>query len=301
MNTIPTGRIIQISTELLSKCPDILSSTQFYRITLPSPLPSNEQLTLSITYHVTSSLKPLPARIAQTDKQYFLYTFSLYAPSAYPTQKQKTKLKLPSVDIPDFTSTPERQGTSFTYGPYEEKPAGAEEEATVRYEFTKPIIHASLLERDIEISQWGGNLATEERYWLQNRGAHLSSQFSRVDWQMSQHYPVPTSALKELKIPLSVGSVDPYFIDDIGNVSTSRFRSNLREANLELKPRYPVFGGWKYSFRIGWNNNLQNFMRRTKDGTGYVLKVPFLEGPKMSEGVSYEKVVLSFILPEGAT
>ena len=32
-----------------------------------------------------------------------------------------------------------------------------------------------------------------------------------------------------------------------------------------------------------------------------MLKVPFLEGPKMSEGVSYEKVELKVILPEGAT
>ena len=101
-------------------------------------------------------------------------------------------------------------------------------------------------------------------------------------------------------MPLRVGSLDPYFTDDIGNVSTSRFRSNLREANLELKPRYPIFGGWKYSFRIGWDANLHNFLRKLKIGDGYVLSVPFLEGPKMGEGVAYEKVDLRIILPEGA-
>ena len=221
-------------------------------------------------------------------------------PSVYLTDKQKTKIKLPSVDVPDYTSEPERQGTVFTYGPYDKIPAGAVEEASLRYEFTKPIIHVPLLERDIEVSQWGGNLATEERYWLVNNGAHLSSQFSRLEWARTQMYPIATSALKELKMPLKVGSVDPYFTDDIGNVSTSRFRSGAREANLEIKPRYPVFGGWKYSFRVGWNNSLKSFLRKLKVGDGYVLKVPFLEGPKMSEGVSYEKIELMFILPEGA-
>lgn len=171
----------------------------------------------------------------------------------------------------------------------------------MRYEFTKPLIHATLLERDIEVSQWGGNLATEERYWLANKGANLKSQFSRVAWAMTQHYNPPSSAIRELKVPLKVGSLDPYYTDDIGNVSTSRFRSSVREANLELKPRYPVFGGWKYSFRIGWNGNLQDSLRKTKSGDGYVLKVPFLEGPKMPEGVSYEKVQVRVILPEGAT
>lgn len=102
-------------------------------------------------------------------------------------------------------------------------------------------------------------------------------------------------------MPLKVGSLNPYFTDDIGNVSTSRFRSNVREANLELKPRYPVFGGWKYSFRVGWDANLHQFLRKSKSGDDYVLKVPFLEGPKMNEGISYEKVELRIILPEGAT
>ncbi len=171
----------------------------------------------------------------------------------------------------------------------------------MRYEFTKPLIHATLLERDVEVSQWGGNLATEERYWLTNRGANLKNQFSRVAWAASQYYNPPTSAIKELKVPLKIGSLDPYYTDDIGNVSTSRFRSNLKEANLELKPRYPVFGGWKYSFRIGWDANLKDSLRKLKAGDGYILKVPFLEGPKMAEGVSYEKVEVRVILPEGAT
>lgn len=276
------------------------SSTQFYRITLPEPLAPSAQRTLHISYNVLSSLKPVPALISQQGKQYLLYEFSLYLPSAYSTEKQKTKIKFPTTDIPDYTSEPERQGSTFTYGPFEKTPAGAEEEASVRYEYTRPIVHATLLERDIEVSHWGGNLATEERYWLTNRGAHLEEQFSRVQWAVTQHYNPATSALRELKVPLKIGSLDPYFIDDIGNVSTSRFRSNAREATLELKPRYPIFGGWNYSFRIGWDANLSNFLRKLKTGDGHVLKVPFLEGPKLGEGISYDKVELRIILPEGA-
>lgn len=136
---------------------------------------------------------------------------------------------------------------------------------------------------------------------MTNQGANLKNQFSRLAWAQSQYYPAASSAIKGLNVPLKVGSLDPYYTDDIGNVSTSRYRSNLKEANLELKPRYPVFGGWKYSFRIGWSNNLKDALRKVKTGDGYVLKVPFLEGPKMGEGVSYDKVELRVILPEGAT
>ena len=277
------------------------SPTQFYRVTLPTPLAPSAQQTLSISYHVVSALAPLPAAINQPDKQYLHYTFSTYWPSAYLTEKQKTKLKFSTVDIPDYTAEPLREGKTFTYGPFEKTPAGVEQEASVRYEFTKPVAHATLLERDIEISQWGGNLATEERYWLTNKGAHLIGHFSRLEWARTQHYKPPTSALRALTFPLQVGSLNPYFTDDIGNVSTSRFRSNSREANLELQPRYPVFGGWKYSFKVGWDASLNSFLRKLNKGNGYVLKVPFLEGPKMGEGISYDKVDLRIILPEGAT
>ena len=254
-----------------------------------------------------SLLQPLPASINQADKQYLTYTFNAYLPTVYNTLKQKTKLKFPNDDIQSFTSVnsgdgnaPERTGSSITYGPFNEQAAGSLAPITVRYEFTRAIPYATLLERDIEISHWGGNLATEERYWLTNRGAALKQQFSRVEWQRSAYYKPPNSAMEWITMPLKVGSTDPYFTDDIGNVSTSRFRRNLMEANLEIRPRYPIFGAWNYKFRVGWDRALRSALHKLKTGEGYVLNVPFLEGPKMVEGVQYETVQVKVILPEGA-
>jgi oligosaccharyltransferase complex subunit alpha (ribophorin I) len=151
----------------------LCSSTEYYKITLPTPLAPKEQITLSITYFLLSALEPIPAQIQQNDKQYVMHKFSAYAPSAYTTLKQKTKLKLPTTDVPDATvlpadlntegkEDPQKQGTAFTYGPYGELPAGAQQEVSLRYEFTKSLTHGTLLERDIEVSHWGGNVATEE-------------------------------------------------------------------------------------------------------------------------------------------
>ncbi|BDD55722.1 dolichyl-diphosphooligosaccharide--protein glycosyltransferase subunit 1 [Monascus purpureus] len=289
--------------------------TQYAVVHLPEPLAPSSQITLGISYSLLSSLRPLPAAIEQNDRQYLTYSFSAYFPSPYETVTQKTKLKFPSTNVPDYTTTsgiksgseadPERQGTTYTYGPYKTAKIapGTVYPITVRYEFTKPIITASLLERDLEVSHWGGNLATEERYWLHNNGSRLSNHFSRVQWTMVNFQGLPSSAVRELKYPLKPGSVDPYFTDDIGNVSTSHYRPGNpnREASLELRPRYPIFGDWNYSFRVGWNNALSSFLRRTAgDADTFVLKVPFLEGPKVSEGIQYEKVVIRVILPEGA-
>ena len=270
------------------------------------------QLTLGISYSLLSSLSPLPATIDQNDKQYLTYRFSAYVPSAYQTVTQKTKLKFPSTDIPDYTTTeglksgadPERKGATYTYGPYDTAKVtpGTEYPVTVRYEYTHPVITVNLLERDLEVSHWGGNLATEERYWLRNNASQLTNQFSRVEWTFASYQKAPTCAVRELNYPLLPGSVDAYFVDDIGNVSTSRYRPGTAKtgANLEFKPRYPIFGGWNYSFKLGWNNNLSAFLRKATGGDSYVLKAPFLQGPKMAEGIQYERVILRVILPEGA-
>ncbi|PKY02946.1 putative oligosaccharyl transferase subunit [Aspergillus campestris IBT 28561] len=288
------------------------SDVHYYAVNFPQPLAPKAEITLGISYSILSALTPRPAAIQQSDKQFLNYDFSAYAPSAYQTVTQKTKLKLPTTNVPDYTTTeglksgadPERQGTTYTYGPYDTAKVapGTAYPVSVRYEFTKPVITASLLERDLEVSHWGGNLATEERYWLRNNGSHLVNQFSRVEWTVSSFQQQPSSAIRELTFPLKPGSVDPYFTDDIGNVSTSRYRPGKarRDASLELRPRFPIFGGWNYSFRIGWNNNLASFLRQGPAADTYVLKVPFLEGPKVPEGVQYDQVVVRVILPEGA-
>ncbi|KAF4975892.1 hypothetical protein FZEAL_7365 [Fusarium zealandicum] len=287
---------------------DTLSDVQFYRIQLPTALKPGAQQTLGITFYYLKAYSPLPAAVPQDENQYLAYDFSVYAPSSYPTLKQKTEVKAISSSIPDYTKLPGsgdikefpvKQGAKLTYGPFGEKPAGAVSAARVRFEYTKPVTHVAELNRDIEVSHWGGNIAFEERYDLYHRGANLSALFNRVKWAQAQFYNPPTHALKELKVPLQVGSVDAYFVDTIGNVSTSRFRSNRREALLELKLRYPLFGGWKYPFTIGWNSDAANFLRKTATG-GFVLKVPFLEGPKQPEGVEYEHINIKVLLPEGA-
>ncbi|KIW15660.1 hypothetical protein PV08_05709 [Exophiala spinifera] len=303
--------------EVLDASGNSPKSTQYYVVHLDEPVPPKGTVTLSISYHILGALRPLPASIRQDEKQYLTYDFSAYAPSAYKTVKQKTKVKFPSTDVPEYTTTegltsnadPERQGTQYSYGPYDTSKVspGTTYPVSVRYEFNKPLLVCSVLERDIEVSHWGGNLATEERYWLRHDGASLSNHFSRVAWSTQSFYissgQMSTSALRELKVPLRPGSVDPYFTDDIGNVSTSRFRPNaVRDASLELKPRYPLFGGWKYSFRIGWNNALSSFLRKLKTPSdAYILSVPLVQGPKMAEGIQYEQFVLRVILPEGAT
>jgi oligosaccharyltransferase complex subunit alpha (ribophorin I) len=139
-------------------------------------------LTLQIDTAQTDSLIPIPGYIGQADKQFLHWNGTQYAALAYITQKQKTKVKVPNNEVPDFTKLapksdgtedPTKAGNIFTFGPYSlvkpEQKGG--ETISLRFEYTSPVIKMNKLERHIEVSHWGGNLAVEERYWMTNMGA----------------------------------------------------------------------------------------------------------------------------------
>jgi oligosaccharyltransferase complex subunit alpha (ribophorin I) len=271
------------------------------------------QQTLAITYHLLHNLTPQPAAITQSEQQFVRADLSAYWPSAYDTLKQKTEVKLGSAGIKEYTKLPSgtsestaelptKAGSKLTYGPFGKVPAGAKEDVSVRYEYTKPLIHVTHLERDVEVSHWGGNIAFEERFLdLYNTAANLSKPFNRVEWAAAAFYKPSSTAVRDLTFSLPPGAKDPYFTDVIGNVSTSRFRPGhkSRDSVLEVKPRYPLFGGWKYPFTVGWNVDAGAFLKSLSSNK-FILSVPFLDGPKQAEGVSYGEITLRVILPEGA-
>lgn len=90
---------------------------------------------------------------------------------------------------------------------------------------------------------------------------------------------------------------DPYFRDEVGNVSTSHFRVESDKAFLELTPRYPLFGGWNYTWYYGFNTDLGHYVHKVKSGK-YVLNINFVENVK---DMTVDKAVVRVVLPEGAT
>ena len=63
------------------------------------------------------------------------------------------------------------KNNQITLGPYKDV-AGLEHGVfEVQYELVGAVPHVNHLRRDIEISQWGNNLAVEEHYKFENKGA----------------------------------------------------------------------------------------------------------------------------------
>jgi oligosaccharyltransferase complex subunit alpha (ribophorin I) len=66
---------------------------------------------------------------------------------------------------------------------------------------------------------------------------------------------------------------------------------------LELRPRYPLLGGWNYTFTIGYDLPLGEVLREDKQMGKKVLAVDFLTGFK---DAVVDDVELKVVLPEGA-
>jgi len=56
-----------------------------------------------------------------------------------------------------------------------------------------------------------------------------------------------------LQTLLPASARDVYYRDEIGNISTSNLREMDDQMELELRPRFPLFGGWKTHYYIGYN------------------------------------------------
>lgn len=56
-----------------------------------------------------------------------------------------------------------------------------------------------------------------------------------------------------LQTVLPAAASDVYYRDEIGNISTSHMRVLSDSVELDLRPRFPLFGGWKTHYVLGYN------------------------------------------------
>ncbi|TXT10813.1 hypothetical protein VHUM_02318 [Vanrija humicola] len=293
-------------------------------------LAKDAQVVISLTALVAGASRPLPDEIAQRDPQFVLWeTNSTLVDSAYKSDVERIKIRSPSPQILQHGVVPikyirdtdvTKSGSTLTLGPFFDVPptvgaAAAAEQGPfyVHYETPSPIVGIRSLKRAAEVSHWGGNLNIQDEIALFNDGPTLKGQFSRLAHQQSKfHATKPAQILTELtlRIPPSAHSV--YYYDVIGNVSTSHFRpgqgastASLRgraprvvDGTLELKPRYPVLGGWNYSFTVGWDSPLSEALHVDAKNGRHVLAVPFLTALK---DVVVDEEELRIVLPDGAT
>ncbi|KAG5557493.1 hypothetical protein RHGRI_007658 [Rhododendron griersonianum] len=253
-----------------SEGPEAPNETKFFTVLLLNPLSVGESLTLEVLYVLTHSLEPFPLEISQSEPQLVYYHDSAILLSPYHIKQQITVIKTPSTKVESFSRVEptDHAGTELKYGPYEDRSPYSFSPIIIHFENNNPFAVVEELVREVEISHWG-SLQITEHYKLVHAGAQHKGVFSRVDYQ-SRPSLSGVSSFKHLiaRLPPRVHSV--YYRDEIGNISSSHLRKDSRKSELEIEPRYPLFGGWKATFVIGYGLPLQDFLFESSDGRRYL-------------------------------
>ena len=171
----------------------------------------------------------------------------------------------------------------------------AEEGLYVHYYDTEPCLVAPEYTKTVTVDPFFGQLHVQEDYQVVNAGPLLKGHFSRVDHKLAAWGRGKSNAVEYLQAILPAGANNVYFKDAIGNVSTSHFRNEKRRSLLELTPRFPLFGGWKYTWFHGYQVSWSAFV--SSQGEDYTLLLPLA---RSISGLTIEQGLIKVILPEGA-
>merc|ERR1712223_1420052 len=241
------------------------------------------------------ALEMYPAAITQKEKQLARFNGNLYCYLAYPVTTQTTTVSLASSNIESHTKTKpvSVSDSTITYGPHKNTPAFSSADLTVHSENNSPMLVVSSLSRLIEVSMWG-NLAIEETIDVVHRGAQLKGSFSRYEFQRESS---GVSSVKNFKTLLPASSKDVYYRDDIGNISTSHMKVMDDAVELDLRPRFPLFGGWKTHYVIGYNVPSYEYLFYSSDK--HVLNMRLVD--HIFDDMLVEETEVKVILPEGVS
>merc|ERR1719342_991247 len=214
-------------------------------------LSAGASTTISVEFVLGKALEMFPAAISQKEKQLVRFTGNLYMFSPYTTTTQTSTVLLASSSLESYTKTKpvSLSDSTITYGPYNNIAPFSAGEMIIHGENNSPMLVVSRLERVIEVSMWG-NIAVEETIDVVHKGAALKGSFSRYEFQRENS---GVSSVKNFKTLLPAAAKDVYYRDDIGNISTSHMKVMDDAVELDLRPRFPLFGGWKTHYVVGYN------------------------------------------------
>ncbi|PIO33354.1 hypothetical protein AB205_0061760, partial [Aquarana catesbeiana] len=266
-----------------------------YSVTLPSSLSPGAKTKVIIEAVYSHVLQPYPTQITQAEKQFVTFEGNHYFYSPYATTSQTTRVKLASRNVESYTKlgNPSRSDDTIEYGPFKDIPAWSHDPLKIHYENNSPFLTITSMTRLIEVSHWG-NIAVEETVDLKHTGASLKGPFSRYDYQRQPDSGI--SSVKSFKTILPAAAQDVYYRDEIGNISTSHLLILEDSVEMEIRPRFPLFGGWKTHYMVGYN--LPSYEYLYNLGDQYALKMRFID--HVFDEQLLDSLTVKIILPEGA-
>ncbi|CAM9823528.1 unnamed protein product [Rangifer tarandus platyrhynchus] len=221
-----------------------------FTVQLPVALDPGAEVSVVVEAVYTHAIQPYPIQVTQSEKQFVVFEGNRYFYSPYPTERQTMRVKLASPDVESYTrlGNPMRHENLLGYGPFQDTPAYSQGSFRVHAENDSPLLTASSMTRVIEVSH-RGNIAVEEHVDLKHTGAVLKGPFSRYDYD--RWADSGSSSIRSFKTILPASAQDVYYRDEIGSMYTRHLLILDDSVEMEVKPRFPLFGRWKTHYIIG--------------------------------------------------
>jgi len=267
-------------------------------VALANSLGAGEQTEVVVNEVYYKAVTPFPKEITQSQSQLVVYKGNHFFYSPYETVTQSTTVLLPSATTESYSKFggASKDDDTIKYGDHKEFENVAplsQSQMKIHYENNNPFLAVSTHERLIELSHWG-NIAVEETLNVKHIGAGLKGSFSRYDYQRQPNSG--QSSVKSFKTILPASADDVYYRDEIGNISTSNLLKTEDSVDFEIRPRFPLFGGWKTFYYFGYNLPSYNYLYSRGDLN--VLKMRFVD--HIMDDQAIEDFTLKIILPEGS-
>ncbi len=266
-----------------------------YMATFPTPLAPGAKKKVNIYTGYVGVLVPSPPTAKQNAPHFVKYDGSLYATTPYTAKTQTTVVRLSTSKKLSYTETGPlaEADEKLTYGPFAGVEGYTSAPLSVHFETKASFATLTRLEREIKVCHWGG-VVFSETYDLRHSGAQISDEFSRLEYEQLKR-GASVSSFKA-KLPVNAYGVD--LRDDIGNISTSNVRESGEFTLLEMRPRFPLFGGWRTVFNLFYTVPIVDLVGQVAGTSEYVLNTTF---STPFEGVVVEKCVIRVVLPEGSS
>eukprot|EP00199_Chlamydomonas_sp_CCMP681_P000252 CAMPEP_0119107630 /NCGR_PEP_ID=MMETSP1180-20130426/11512_1 /TAXON_ID=3052 ORGANISM="Chlamydomonas cf sp, Strain CCMP681" /NCGR_SAMPLE_ID=MMETSP1180 /ASSEMBLY_ACC=CAM_ASM_000741 /LENGTH=603 /DNA_ID=CAMNT_0007093147 /DNA_START=8 /DNA_END=1819 /DNA_ORIENTATION=- len=267
-----------------------------WEVVLKEPVAAGQATTLELFTVYSGVQTAYPAQVSQGEQQLMLFIDNLYVLSPYQVSTQTTEVQLPNARVESYTNDEKpvaKAESKIKYGKYDLIKPWTLKPLRVHFENDKAFKEVVTCVREIEVSHWG-NIYVEESYELKNGGANHTGAFSRLKY--AHTYNGKGNSFQDLKARLPPSAHSLYYVDLIGNISTSTVRKTTAETSLDFKTRYPLQGGWKVDFKIGYSVNLKGFLGVLKGGKRRLS----MDFNSPLEGVLVKDLIVRIVLPEGA-
>jgi oligosaccharyltransferase complex subunit alpha (ribophorin I) len=267
-----------------------------YKIELDPPVKAGATKKLRISETHWGRMQPLPKHISTQEDQKMILEDNLYFFTPYTVVSQSTTYKLTATPLSYTDDDGKVRGSTLDYR-FPSTVSGFQRRPNrIHFDNNTPFVIFTEIVKTIEVSHWG-NIYVEESYKLENQGAEFKGEYSRVDFSPHDRN-TGKNALRGLSARYPVHAWGMHYRDEVGNISTSRAWRDSSNVNLQITPRFVVFGGWSSNWVISYNLPTNYYLfTKSDDTSSFVLKQNF--GSPFGN-ILAEKYTVKVILPEGA-